>query len=341
MPVGIVQVMPRIRCVPVDTNVLLKNIARDVRQWPNPTGLRFLGESGTLRPFAATHVGAEVDEKLYAWMRDRGCDPTLARRIWREHYLPVVRFVDIGTLGMDDPRVRAVLVDDPDDAPTAALASVLGIRALSEDHHLTVHGLASGQPWLEVIFAAGYVSFGETADFGLALGVSISGQAACDLVRAVQSLASTPGGRRIVVGAAVATVGLLLLVVLICAFDEDKRKWLTDRASAVGAAIASSAQVGLDAYVRLGEKRFEGAMRLEASTVAAVRPLGDVDNAARVLAVEHGALSTRELARRLWNYKRVPTTAARYLQELLSSYPAFVEVAPSNWQFGRRTWPDR
>jgi len=43
-----------------------------------------------------------------------GCDPALARRIWREHYLPrVVRFVDTGALGMDDPRVQAVLADDP------------------------------------------------------------------------------------------------------------------------------------------------------------------------------------------------------------------------------------
>src|SRR5207247_933568 len=75
LPEGMAQVMPRIRCVPVDTNVLLKNMTRDVRQWPNPTGLRFLGESGTLSTYAAPHVGAEVDEKLDAWMRDRGAIP--------------------------------------------------------------------------------------------------------------------------------------------------------------------------------------------------------------------------------------------------------------------------
>ncbi len=99
-PSGMAQFMPRIRCAPVDTNVLLKNIARDVYQWPHPTGLRLLGESETLRLYAAAHVGDEVEEKLEAWMRDRGRDPMLARRIWLECYLPHLRLVDTGTLGI-------------------------------------------------------------------------------------------------------------------------------------------------------------------------------------------------------------------------------------------------
>ncbi len=45
---------------------------------------------------------------------------------------------------------------------------------------------------------------------------------------------------------------------------------------------------------------------------------------------------TKELAHRLWDYRRVPTAATRHLQDQLSSCPAFVETAPSEWQFGRR-----
>ncbi len=180
-PKSIVQLMPRIRPGPVDTNVLLKNIARDVRQWPNPTGMRLLGGSGALRLYAGAHVADEVEERLDSWMQDRGRDPVLGRLIWRKHYLPILLVVNTGTLGTDDPRVQAVLSRHPADAPTAALACVLGVRALSEDRDLVDYGLACGRPWREVIFAAGHVSFGETADFGVALGVSIGTQTVGDV----------------------------------------------------------------------------------------------------------------------------------------------------------------
>ena len=333
---GIERLMPRIRFVPVDTGVLLNNISREVLQWPRPTILRQLMDSWTLRPYAAAHVRDEMEEKLDGWIRDRGRDPVLARRIWQQNYLPRLWFVDTGTLGIDDPRVQAEIARDSDDAPTAVLASILGVRVLSEDRDLVDYGLASGRPWLEVIFAVGDASRGETVDFMLALGVSISGHTVADIARAVQSLASTPGGKRLVTSAGVVILGLLLVGILIwiCVFDEDKRKWLTDRVRTAGAAVASGSRVCLEAYTKLSQNRFEGMTRLRTEAVPAIRPLGPLEGAARILAAGWGSLSTKELARRLWGYKRVPTPVTRYLYDQLSACPAFVEIAPGEWQFG-------
>ncbi len=99
LPKSMVQLLPRTRAVPVDTNVLLNNIARDVHQWPHPTGLRLLGGSEALRLYACAHVVDEVEEKLDSWMQDRGRDPVLARLIWRKYYLPSLWVVNTGTLG--------------------------------------------------------------------------------------------------------------------------------------------------------------------------------------------------------------------------------------------------
>lgn len=238
---------------------------------------------------------------------------------------------------MDDPRVQAVLVRDPDDAPTAALASVLGVRALSEDRDLVDYGLACGQPWLDFIVAARHVRLGESVEFGLLLGVSISAQTVGDVARAVQSLASTPGGKRMVTSAGVVIGCMLLVVILICAFDEDKGKWLIDKAKMASSALASGGRATLGAYTRQSQNRFEGAARLKAATIAAMRPLGDLDRAARILATEPDPLSTKELARRLWDYRRVPTSAATYLHNRLSAHTAFVEIATREWQLGERS----
>ncbi len=187
-----------------------------------------------------------------------------------------------------------------------------------------------------MIFAAGYVSFGETTEFGLALGISIGAQTVGDVLGVVQSLAATPSGRRMIVSVGVVAIGLLAVVILICAFDEGRRKWLTDAAKEAGALLASGGRVSLGAYAKLSHARFEGMMCLDAVAVPAERPLSGMVRAARILAGERGSLSTKELARRLWGYTRVPTSAVKKLHDQLSTCLAFLEIAPGEWQFSRR-----
>jgi len=72
------------------------------------------------------------------------------------------------------------------------------------------------------------------------------------------------------------------------------------------------------------------------SSQAARYPLTDLQRAARILSAEAGPLSTKQLARQLWNYQRVPAAVAAHLRERLKAYPAFVEVAADEWELGHR-----
>ncbi len=131
------------------------------------------------------------------------------------------------------------------------------------------------------------------------------------------------------------------MVVLICAFDEGRRKWLTAAAREAGGLLASGGRVSLEAYARLNNARLEGMMYLSTVSAPAERPLSEVVRTARILAGERGPLATKELAHRLWGYTRVPTSAVRFLQDQLSACPAFLQIAPGEWQFGRRVVPRR
>jgi hypothetical protein len=44
--------LPRMRFAPIDTNMLLNNILRDVRGWPRPTHMRALAAGGLFWLFA-------------------------------------------------------------------------------------------------------------------------------------------------------------------------------------------------------------------------------------------------------------------------------------------------
>src|SRR5262249_6124601 len=106
------------------------------------------------------------------------------RSIWVRECLPRIGFVsmDASQLSALDPRIAAEVERDPGDAPTAALAILLGVMVLSEDADLLDPGLASGRPWLEVVVASKNVSIGNTANFTLALTTSLTIDPAAALV---------------------------------------------------------------------------------------------------------------------------------------------------------------
>jgi predicted nucleic acid-binding protein len=135
-PAEIRNLLPTPVLIPVDSNMLLKNIARDVREAPKRTHIRVLAELGVLRLFAGYHVYDEMNEHLSEFMVGQGLDPSVAESIWLKDFLPCVRFVDTTQFPLTDPRVLAVRDRDADDAPTAILACLLGSNALSEDQDL-------------------------------------------------------------------------------------------------------------------------------------------------------------------------------------------------------------
>src|SRR5258708_9823113 len=201
--------LPRVRFAPVDTMVILQNLARHVRQSPKPTGIDTLTLPGLLRLYIAPHVAVEVDEKLAEHFEREGLDPSRGELAWRA-LAPRMRVVDLATLYSGDARVASVWVRDPDDAPTAALAVLLGVQALSKDGAWVDAGLAAGDAWLEFVFAAGYAVKGEAVDSGVAAGVTVSAATVKGAYKAVRSLASSRNGQLLLVG-----MGLFLLLLAI------------------------------------------------------------------------------------------------------------------------------
>jgi hypothetical protein len=205
----VIDYLPRTRFAVVDANVLLKNISRDARQWPDTSLMLSLAQRGWYRVFAAEHVYGEVEDHLDCVIADSGRDVALARKIWTEQYLPRVRFVSIDPVGLSrfDARIAAVQHRDPDDAPTAALAILLGTRGLSEDLDLLDPGLATGRPWLQLVAASKDVTFGETANFGVVLTTTLSANSFGTLGQHLKPLTTTTPGR----------VSMLLGLLVICA----------------------------------------------------------------------------------------------------------------------------
>ena len=147
---------PRVRCLAVDTNVLRSEVVRRVRR-PNEQRSRMLtaAMTGGLRVLAAPHVVHEMDEHVQAFARRAHVDPTAAVSAWFTEYRPSMRVVDVSDVISElahHPYVGATLARDPDDAPTAALAVLLGQPALSEDGDLGL--AATGRAWLEHVIAA-------------------------------------------------------------------------------------------------------------------------------------------------------------------------------------------
>jgi predicted nucleic acid-binding protein len=329
--------LPRIHFGIADTNVILKNIGRDARQRQRPTRMRILAATGAFRLYVGPHVVDEVEEKIDTWMAERGLDSAVARKIWMEEYLPRLWVVQMGHAHLDDSRVAAVAVRDPDDLPTAQLAVLLGRKALSEDKDLAANGLATGEPWLEIVLATSSVAWGETVNFGVGAGISISAQSVAEAIAAVRRVAETPDGQR-----ALLIIGAVLLLIVagglvLREMHEPSRRWIDDKVTIAASALASGGRVAITGYVTVSNNRAHGETVLRGGVVAGAREQSLTQSLARELASSEAPVSTRDLAAHVWDYQRVPTAAASRMRELLSSMPAFVEVGSNLWQLGRRS----
>jgi hypothetical protein len=331
--------MPKIRCGILDTNVVLNNIACDVRTYPRPTAIRLLVALGVLRPYVGPHVIGEVEEHLDRYMLERRLNPVFARSIWEREYRPRLWVCDPGVLWRQDSRVATLAARDPDDLPTAQLAILLGQKALSEDPDLTEYGLASGEPWLKLVFATGSVARGETVDLGVMIGASISMQAVGDAARAARQLAATPRGEwtLVVLGAGLALV--VLGVFVLRHLHEPSRRWIDENTRRGVHLLVSGGKVAIGAYATVSISRMHGEVDLRVGVVAEAHSPSPIQRAARMLAMAEAPISTRDVAAVLWGYKRVPRAALQRSRALLESTPAFVEVAQDRWQLGRLALP--
>ncbi len=326
--------LPRVRFAPVDTMVILQNLARHVRQSPKPTGIDTLTLPGLLRLYVAPNVAVEVDEKLEGYFEREGLDPRRGEIAWRA-LARRIRVVDPGNVYSDDSRVSAVCVRDPDDAPTAALAVLLGVQALSKDGALVDAGLAAGDTWLEFVFAAGYAVKGEAIDIGVAAGVTVSAATIKGTYNAVRSLASSRNGQLVLTGIGLTLVLLAIGGMILCAIHEPAREKLRAAAKDGAHALITGGKWTLGGYAHVTVDKLNGYTRLRAGAVSSATAQDHVALAARILAGASQPITTGQLVRRIWGYQRVPRKRLEFLQSELQRQPAFVEVTPGSWQLGR------
>jgi PIN domain len=125
----------------VDTNVLLADCVHIIRSGKTS----FLLASGALpiaHLFATERVREEVEEHLPTHAQRGGLDPEDAMTMWRERYLPVIRFVNLdGDTG--DERVAKLAARHVNDKPTGLLAELLApCLVFSRDRDLLDTGIA-------------------------------------------------------------------------------------------------------------------------------------------------------------------------------------------------------
>jgi hypothetical protein len=326
------------RCLLPDTNVLLSDIARFVRQHPKPTALHDMSRTGLVRVYLSQTVVTEVDEHIDTWMSARGVDVGAANGCWRilkRH----VWTVDTTGLALDDERVQAVYDADADDGGTAALAVVLRIKALSRDRHLLDVGLALGEDWLQIVFASGDAVIGEAADTGLMVGVGVPTIVAVEGIRAIRSAWKTPNGRRVVTGVGVAIAGAAIAFLLMAFLRRDFRAKVRRTAADVKKAMTEGGGIVVRGYAEVTVKKVVAYKTLRTVELEAIGEPDLADVLVRLLAKSLTPLSTRDLACRIWNYERPTASALAYLRAELSKYPAFVSVGDDRWSFGRRLVP--
>jgi hypothetical protein len=152
---SLLRMIPRHPVVP-DANA----IAEDVVHYANrelATGVGFsrltlLAGLGVAHAFVPEHIPGKVELWLEKVARDCKVDIALAYGTWGRVHRPLLHVVELPEItAADDPRVVAVLVADPEDAPVAQLAVLLApALLLTKDHHLLDAGLGVAR-WADAL----------------------------------------------------------------------------------------------------------------------------------------------------------------------------------------------
>jgi len=155
--------------VVLDTNVLLADCAHIVRSGKTSFLLRS-GQWPVAHLFATDRVRAEVEEHLPGHAVHVGLDPDELMAVWRERYLPVIRFVNLDGDARDE-RVAALVARHPNDKPTGLLAPCL---VFSRDRDLLDTGIAQRE-WVTLSSAGHDVAQLQAIYSGGAFGTLLVG----------------------------------------------------------------------------------------------------------------------------------------------------------------------
>ncbi len=309
----------------VDTNVLRSDVLRRVRLGPFGRMLS-AASTGGLRLITPRHVVEEMDGRIRAFAGKADLDPEAAKDVWLREYRPSLSVVDIDDL-IDSvaahPHVAATLARDPDDAPLAALAALLGQTALSEDADL---GLLGSGPWLAHVVAATDAVLAENLTWTSAWGGAevVSG--------VVQVGRGAYGGLQRAFGPRSAAIVALLLagVVVGVLLQPRSRDWVSRTAPVQTACKVLRA--GADASMAAWLKGSDGEAFLREKALLDDPQVPQVAHLVRYLATSRTPQTLSEISTALgWDE---PVT-----EQALDAHSAFVPADDTRWQLGRLLAP--
>jgi predicted nucleic acid-binding protein len=315
-----------VRPLVVDSDVLIRNLVREVRPGAPPTKLFLHARQQRVRMFIADHQVEEVRRHLTRVALAAGVDPTAASRMFEHAYLPLLQLVTVGSLGADDPLVNAVRRRDSDDVATAQLAVLLGSRVVT-DNKAHFRGVAIQHDWLTVVAAYAEATSFDSANASVVVSVRVTGQgmiaAGKGFEQGFEYLVEHP---RVALGVG---IGILLFAALAFWFlyDDDRRSKIKDAVADITPRISGAVSQGAEWYA----SRLEAAARAEAvlSAVALPQPpLCLEQELARALAAARWPLPVKDLVIALRNHSQADIVAT------LKKHGAFVKQ-PQGWTLGR------
>jgi hypothetical protein len=138
--------------VVVDTSMLLNDCC-DAARGSGGSLLLSLAHSPVAHLYAGRHVLEEMERRLPRRAEQRHLDPVRADTVWRQNYLPKIRFVDM--TGVARGRAASALAArDPTDLQTALLAELLApCLVFAFDKDLVDTGIAR-RDWVNVSHSA-------------------------------------------------------------------------------------------------------------------------------------------------------------------------------------------
>ena len=314
-----------VRPLVVDSDVLLRNLVREVRPGAPATKLLNHMRMGTVRPFIAAHQVGEVRRHLARVAAESGVDPVLACQMFEETYLPLLSRVDVSGLLDDHPFVEVVRESDVTDADTAKLAVLLGVRVLTANKN-HFKGVAIEHDWLKVVAAYTDTAILDGANAGIVVSVQVSAEgvlaAANGIHRGFEYLADHP---RVAIGIGLAAF-ILLILGLFYLSDDDRRERLKASVDSVVPVVGGALAQGATWYATA----LEAATDAEPVISAAQLPNSGVtipQQLAQRLATSRWPVPTEELIEGISSDGELAPAA------VLRSHPAFVE-REGRWVLG-------
>jgi len=326
----------------VDTNVLISDVIASMRT-PAPSQLLTLARLGKIRIFAATHVDHEMRMHLPRVAREYNHSPIDALERWMVEYLPVIKFIDVPHLDLDDPRPGRVQEQDPDDVPTAELVAMLApVLSVSKDWHLVNTGVARAE-WGFVVKQARALATKDTlvvsTSITVTTGIDLGARAVRATIRPIRLL---PTPVAVGAGAILLATGALWLRHQKTTPNRSAYKGPSPKAPWIQATLDWVKMAGLMALWTLNRTLDEADVALdilESRKIASVTN-NEIDRVvtvrllAQALAVAPRPMTATELVKALSSSPHASRADVNAALLLLRTQPAFMRIGASRWQLG-------